>query len=203
MIDIYTFPQRTTPWFVVRLGIISASRFSDVLAGGAGKTRHSYMLKLCNELLSGVHQQGYQSPDMLRGTRQEPAARREYEFITGNSVNEIGFAINNHCGCSPDGLVGADGGIEIKCAKSTVQALIIKAGKMPPKHKPQVQGCMKVMECDWWDFVSYCPDVKDPKDYLFIERIMRDEKYIKRLDNAIELFYSELIEMMEGENNND
>lgn len=194
MIDIYTYPQRSIEWFKIRLGIISASSFSKVLAAGSGKTRQAYMMQLYDELRTGIHKQGYQSPDMLQGTRQEPAARREYEFVTGSNVNEIGFAINNHCGCSPDGLVGADGGIEIKCVKPSVQARTVKANKMPPAHKPQVQGCMMVLGCEWWDFTSYSPDAKD---YLFIKRIKRDEKYIKKLDNAIELFYNELIEMME------
>ena len=202
MIDIYTYPQRSVGWFKIRLGVISASCFGKVLAAGSGKTRHNYMVELYNELRTGIHKQGYQSPDMLRGTRREPDARKEYEFVTGNSVDEIGFAINNHSGCSPDGLVGADGGVEIKCVKPSVQARTVKANKMPPVHRPQVQGCMKVLNCAWWDFVSYSPDAKN---YLFIKRIKRDEKYIKKLDNAIELFYSELIEMMDGkkgENNN-
>jgi hypothetical protein len=193
MIDIYTYPQLSDAWFKIKLGVISASHFSDVLAGGSGKTRYGYMKRLCGEILTGIHRETYCNADMRRGIEQEPAARKEYEFFTGNSVDQIGFAINNNVGNSPDGLVGNYGLIEIKCVIPSVQVETLLQNDMPTAYKAQVQGAMLVMECGWCDFVSYSPDMDR---YLFIKRIHRDGLYVIKLQEAIGLFYRELMEMV-------
>lgn len=193
MIDIYTYPQLSDDWFKIKLGVISASYFSDVLAKGAGKTRSGYMNKLYNEIITGIHRQTYFNADMQRGIEQEPVARKEYEFFTGNSVNQIGFAINGNMGCSPDGLVNICGLLEIKCVLPSVQRKTLLRNDMPSAHKAQVQGAMLVMDCSWCDFVSYSPDMDR---YLFVKRVYRDGPYIIRLQEAINLFYEELMEML-------
>ena len=194
MINIYTFPQCSDAWFKAKLGIMSTSHFSDILAKGKGKTRRSYMTRLCGEILTGVHRETYSNADMRRGIEQEPEARREYEFVTGRSVDTIGFAVNGRYGCSPDGLVGSYGGMEIKCVIPSTQTETLLRNGMPPAHKAQVQGCMLIMECGFWDFVSYSPLMERK---LFIERIYRDGVYIVKLQEALALFYGELTEMVE------
>jgi hypothetical protein len=193
MTKIYTFPQRSAEWFRVRLGVISASHFSDVLAKGKGKIRHAYMTKLCAEILTGTHKEGYCSADMRRGIEQEPAARAEYEFSTGNEVNEIGFAISDNIGCSPDGLININGGLEIKCVIPEVQIETLRRNDVPPGHKAQIQGCMLVLNCVWWDFISYSPLMER---HSFIKRVYRDGPYICHLQDSLDRFYDELMAMV-------
>jgi len=196
MIEIYTMEQGTPEWFKVKLGIISAGSFSKVLAKGSGSTRKGYMLKLAAEILTGEHRETYSNADMARGTEQEPLARAEYEFITGNSVNQIGFAKSGRIGCSPDGLVGSEGGIEIKCVIPEVQIETVLSNKIPSTHKAQIQGCMMILGCQFWDFISYSPLIKG-KNYIFIKREYPDLVYqIANLQSGLIEFIRELDELV-------
>lgn len=199
MIEIYTFPQQSVQWFKIKLGVLSAGSFAKVLAKESKKTqigksvgsRKGYLYKLASEILTGVPQDTYQNSHMERGNTQEPLARVEYEFVTGNSVNEIGFALRGRIGCSPDGLVGSSGGIEIKSVIPSKQIETVLANKIPPSHKAQIQGCMLILDCEWFDFVSYSPLIKN-KNYMFIKRMCRDEDYISNLQGEIIRFIKEL-----------
>jgi len=191
MVTIYTHRQQSPEWFHARLGLISASSFSKVMAKGAGKVRKDYMLKLAAEIITGTHRDTYQNADMIRGNEQEPQARAEYEFITGCSVDQIGFAKRGRISCSPDGLVKSEGGIEIKSVIPEVQIETVIADRIPPSHKPQVQGCMMVLDCEWWDFVSYSPLIKN-KNFMFIKRMYRDNEYIATLESEIVKFIADL-----------
>ena len=193
MAQYFTWPQGSTKWFVCKLGVISASHFSDVLAKGSGKTRHGYMSRLCGEILTGIHRETYCNADMRRGIEQEPMARKEYEFLTGNSVNQMGFIVDEKAGYSPDGLVGNYGLLEIKCVNPNIQVETLLRNDMPPAHKAQVQGGMLIAGCGWCDFVSYSPDMDR---YMFIKRVYRDGPYVIKLQEAINLFYGELMEMI-------
>lgn len=191
MLDIYTMDQGSESWFQCKLGIVSAGSFSKVLAKGSGKTRKSYMLKLAAEIITGERRETYQNSEMERGILQEPKARAEYEFNTGNSVDQIGFAKLGRIGCSPDGLVRSPGGIEVKSVIPEVQIETVVANKIPTTHKPQMQGCMMVMDCEWWDFVSYSPLIKN-KNFIFIKRMHRDQKYIDDLQKELLVFIKDL-----------
>ncbi|MDO9536093.1 MAG: YqaJ viral recombinase family protein [Bacillota bacterium] len=193
--DIYTMEQGSPEWFKIKLGIVSAGSFSKVLAKGSGSTRKGYMLKLAAEILTGEHRETYSNADMARGTGQEPLARAEYEFITGKSVDQIGFAKNNRIGCSPDGLVGSEGGTEIKCVIAETQIETVLSNKIPSTHKAQIQGCMMVLDCLWFDFVSYSPLIKS-KNYIFIKREFRDDAYIAVLESELIIFIKELDELV-------
>lgn len=198
MSEIYTFPQLSPEWFRVKLGIVSAGSFGKVLAKGKNKTRSGYMLKLAAEILTGEHRDTYQSKDMIRGTEQEPQARDEYSFVTGNSVNQIGFCKRGRIGVSPDGLVGSEGGIEIKSVIAETQIETVIANRVPSAHKAQIQGCLFVLDCEWWDFVSYSPLLKNQsRNYIFIKRMFRDEKYIADLQVELIKFIGELDELVE------
>lgn len=195
MLEIFTFPQLSEAWFQIKLGIVSAGSFSKVLAKGEYKVRKTYMLKLAAEILTGTRRETYQDKDMLRGIEQEPAARSEYEFVKGVSVNQVGFARMGRIGASPDGLCGSQGGIEVKSVIPEVQISTIIADKIPPAHKAQMQGCMMILDCEWWDFVSYSPLMKN-KNYIFIKRMFRDQEYIKNLQSEILSFLRELDELV-------
>lgn len=194
--------QGTDEWKQLRLGLITASRFSDVLAKGRGgapsKTRNSYMLQLAAEILTGEPQDSFKNEYMEWGNQTEPQARAMYELDSGNTVEQVSFVRSQwrRVGISPDGLVGDKGGLEIKCPKTTTQIETYLRGEMPPCHKAQVQGSMWIAERDWWDFVSFDPRINGEASY-FCVRVERDEDYIKDLSEKCYEFEKELEHLIE------
>ncbi len=193
--------QGTEEWHEMRRGVITASRFKDVMSKGRGdapsKTRQSYMLELAAESLTGEVEHFEPNKYMKWGTEKEPEAKSMYELITDNEVSEVAFIKHDtlNCGVSPDGLVNADGGLEIKCPKTTTQIETFLSGKMPSQHKAQVQGCMWVTEREWWDFVSFDPRIVGESSF-FTVRVERDEEYIANLAEQISLFDEELQQLI-------
>lgn len=187
--------QGTQEWFDLRLGIPTASRFKDVMAKGAGKTRKSYMLDLAAEILTGVRADFFTNEAMQWGTDKEPQARAMYELDTGNDCAIVAFGANHGCGASPDALIGDNGGIEIKCPNTKTQIETYLAGKMPNSHRAQVQGNMWIFEREWWDFVSFDPRINGDSSY-FCTRIERDDEYIKELDDQCGIFNDELADLI-------
>jgi putative phage-type endonuclease len=185
--------QGSDEWLDMRMGVITASRFSDVLAGGAGKTRLAYMYQLAAETLTRERQDFFTSPAMEWGTKTEPAAREMYEMVSGNLVEQVSFIkfSGKNIGCSPDGLINDDGLIEIKCPKTSTQIETVLSGKMPKIHTAQVQGQLWVSGREWCDFVSFDPRIENENSF-FCQRIYRDEKYIADLDSACLKFCDEL-----------
>jgi putative phage-type endonuclease len=187
--------QGSEEWHAMRLGWITASRFKDVIAGGQGKTRKAYMYQLAAEAITGEREESFSNQYMEWGTATEPQARSMYEFDSGNTVDKVTFVkLNktNEIGISPDGLIGEDGGIEIKCPKTTTQIETYLSGKMPTSHKAQVQGSLWVTGREWWDFVSFDPRI-DGAAGFFLQRIYRDEDYIKELEKKCLDFEIELL----------
>ena len=184
--------QGSDEWFQARLGRATASCFSDVLAKGQGMTRKKYLLKIVTERLTGKVAESFSNSHTDRGAEQEPFARMEYEARSGNIVNEVGFIPHNFlmAGCSPDGLIDLDGGCEIKSVLPNVQIETIRAGKYPTVHIPQVQGCMWVADREWFDFVSYSPDLPENLR-LYVYRVHRDDEYIKTLELEVIKFLQE------------
>ena len=191
--------QRTADWFAARTGKVTASRVKDVLAklksGKPGADRERYLWELVAERLTGQATRHFQNAAMSHGVEYEINARIEYEFRTSESVQEIGFCIHrtfDHFGCSPDGLVGEYGLVEIKCPfNSAVHLQTLIAGEMPAEHMPQVQAQLAVMGREWCDFVSFDPRMPDPYN-CFIARINRDEKYIELMLAEIGAFLEEV-----------
>ena len=193
--------QGTEEWHEMRRGVITASRFKDVMSKGRGtapsKTRHAYMLELAAEVLTGNVEHFEPNKYMQWGTEKEPEAKSMYEFLTDNEVSEVAFIKHDtfNCGVSPDGLVGDNGGIEIKCPKTTTQIETFLSGKMPSQHKAQVQGCIWVTERDYWDFVSFDPRI-DGEASFFNVRVERDDEYIKELAEGIAIFDDQLQDLI-------
>jgi len=103
--------QGSEEWYLARLGKVTGSCFSKVLAKGQGKTRTSYMMQLAAERLTGLPQESYSNGAMEWGSEHEAAARGAYKAINGVSVVEAGFCeLNDDVGVSPDGLVGSSAG---------------------------------------------------------------------------------------------
>jgi hypothetical protein len=195
--------QGTPEWLAARLGHVTASRFSDVLAtrkdGKASAMREAYLMQIVCERLTKTPQPEYTNGAMQWGNEQEPFALMAYEVKTGNIVREVGFlgSVIQWVGCSPDGIIEPDGGLEIKCPYSSAVHVAALRNGMPSEHRAQVQGCMAVTNCAWWDFVSYDPRMPEPLQ-LYIERIKRDDDYInEQLTPAITAFLREVEEVIE------
>lgn len=188
--------QGTEAWFRDRLGRATASEFGAVLAKGEGKTRAAYMRRLVTERLTGKPAETYMNGHMARGQAQEPFARLAYENAYGEPVEEVGFIKHPDImsGCSPDGLIGKRAGGEFKCVVPTVQLETILRGKYPPEHRPQIMGNLWITARDYWDFVSFSPDMPAHLR-LYVYRVERDEAYIKILDYEVRKFLQEVDEL--------
>ncbi len=195
-IQITDCDQGSDDWFRARMGIPTASEFSTVMAvgkgGAASTTRTTYMYKLAGEIVTGRPMTTYTNSYMERGKEWEPEARDLYALLEGVEPRQVGFIRNFGAGCSPDALVGDDGGLEIKTAEPHIQIDRLLRGTLPSDHKAQVQGAMWVTERDWWDFVSYCRDMRP-----LIIRVPRDDLYIATLAEAVARFNDELAALVE------
>lgn len=192
-------PQGTPEWRAARLGKITVSRFGDVLTqpqtkvarerGDLSKTAESYALDLIAERLTGQDQGPPTTAAMRHGIVTEPEAIRVYEAITGQTCDRVGFVSHptiRNVGGSPDGMIGDDGGIEVKCPFNTrIHLSYVLAGVLPAEHVAQVQGLLWVTGRSWWDFVSYDPRLPDVRQAFFLVRVGRNEPYIKRLESKV------------------
>jgi hypothetical protein len=196
MIQIVDCEQNSPEWYAARLGIPTASMFATVMAvgvkGGKSLTRIAYLNKLAGEILTGEPMENYVSDAMERGKLMEDEARDLYTFETGAEPIRVGFVRNGEKGASPDSLIGESGGLEIKSAAAHIQVARLLDGGLPSEHKAQVQGSLWVCEREWWDFCSYCPKLP-----LLCVRVFRDEDYIKKIANEVELFNVELKQTVE------
>ena len=184
--------QLSPEWLSARCGKVTASEFSSVLAKGQGKTRFNYMYKLLAERLSGQSTlDGFISKSILRGIDIEDQARANYELSNCVDVSQVGFVEHDeNIGGSPDGLIGSDGAVEIKCPDSHTHISYLLNG-FPSIYKAQVQGNLWVCERDWLDFVSYDDRLKS--NQLMVMRIRRDEKYISNLKEEVYRFVDALL----------
>lgn len=196
--------QRTEEWFAKRCGKFTGSRFVDVMAKSKrdGKPLKAYsdlVWDLVVERMTGQAQDGVDSFAMRHGRDVEPYARQEYELVTGLAVEQIDFVQHpeySFVGCSPDGLIGDDGGLEMKCPKDSAIHLQRFLDGMGDEFIPQVQGCLWVTGRDWWDWVSYDPRMPESHRLLRL-RIERDDKYIKTLEESVLAAESEVLSIIE------
>lgn len=174
--------QGTDEWKQLRAGLITASPVQDILAEQAG--RKNYIARLVAERLSGEPcGSDYISKEMQWGIDHEPEARALYELTTGRTVTTVGFAVHPEyewSGASPDGLVGDDGMVEIKCPNTATHIETIRTSKIPMKYFAQMQWEMECAEREWCDFVSYDPRIKHEKLMLYIYRVQRDEAFLTK-----------------------
>lgn len=184
--------QRTDEWHAERAGKFTGSRFADVLArnkrtGEPLKAYHDLIWQVVVERMTGKAVEGPSGFALQWGSDVEPYAREAYELETGHVVKQSGFIQHpDHpfVGCSPDGLIGTDGGIEMKCPKNPAVHLERFISGVPDEYLPQVQGCMWVTGRQWWDFVSYDPRMPESHRMLRIS-VLRDDAYISKLAAAV------------------
>ncbi len=183
-------------WIQARLGIPTASRFSSILTPKTMKLSSQadgYMNELLAEWILGRPVDDTQTQFMERGTDMEPSAVAYYEFQREVTTEEVGFCLRDdrRVGCSPDRLVGDNGGLEIKVpgAKKHVSYLL---GNPPEQYKVQIQGGLWICEREFWDFLSYNPDIPS-----VILRCPRDEPFIRKLADVVDAFLDRLEEAKE------
>lgn len=189
MLQVIECEQGSPEWFAARCGLPTASNFSAILAKGEGKTRKSYLNKLAAEIITGEPGESFTTQAMERGREMEAEARDLYEFLTDETMYEVGFIKSGDKGASPDRLVGPNGGLEIKTQRGDLLVETLLANKFPSEHKAQVQGNLWVCEREWWDLVVYWPRMP-----MFRIRAYRDEAYIANLAAEVTRFNADLQE---------
>jgi putative phage-type endonuclease len=152
--------QRTKEWFDARAGRITASSVGAILGHAPYATRDDVMRRMVREY-HGAPTEFEGNIATEYGTRNEAGALTEYIMETGNAVEQIGFISLEHwAGCSPDGLIGEDGGLEIKCPFGLRKdvAPSFKPLKEQPHYYDQVQFSLWVTGRQWWHFYQWSPN---------------------------------------------
>jgi len=189
--------QGSDEWRAARLGKVTASRISDVTArikNGWGASRANYMAELLVERLTGMPTEGYTNSAMQWGNEQEPVARSTYEFMRDCAVELAEFVDHpkiSMSGASPDGLIGGDGLIEIKCPQTATHIETLQGAAVPGKYIAQIQWQLACTGRAWCDWVSFDPRMPANMQ-LFVQRIERDDKLIAELEDHVRTFIAEL-----------
>lgn len=196
--------QNSPEWLKQRAGHVTASRVADVVATrkrGEGElmARKRYRIELLAEILKGRAADHFVTEEMQFGLDNEPLARTAYEMLTGYEVERVGFVLHpriSRCGASPDGLVGEDGGVEIKVPKTETFIEWKIAGVVPEEHRPQMYlnmaCCERTGPVQWWDFFAHDPRLQDGVGN-FLVRLPRDDEKIADMESKIEQFLTELL----------
>jgi len=191
---IHEAPQGSQAWLEARAGIPTASEFDSLITPlwkiRTGEGPASYVARKLAEKWGGPLPSfggtGATSWAMEQGQILESEVIPWYEYETGEHIQRVGFITTDDgmAGCSPDGLIGDDGGIEIKAPQSPKHVEYILAGQLPPDYAAQVYGSLYVTGRAWWKFVSYRRHF--PPLILTIER---DEGICSSIHEAIDRFY--------------
>lgn len=183
--------QGSPEWLLARCGVPTASDFDRILTttGKLSKSRTGYLHKLAGERIAGKPEETYQNGAMQRGTIMEAEAREFYEITTGETIQKVGFCTGDDglYGASPDGLIGEDGGIEIKCPMIGTHVSYLVGRGLPTEYYQQVQGGLLITGRKWWDFISYYPGLKP-----LVVRVVPDAEYQATLEKELVVFCGEL-----------
>ena len=180
-----------------RCGKVTASRMADVMATiktGEAASRANYRAELVAQRLTGQLEAGFTNAAMQWGTEQEPFARASYEIMRGVIVEEVGFVPHPTImmsGASPDGLVGSDGMIEIKCPNTATHIAFLLDGKIPLKYQLQMAWQMACCGRQWVDYASFDPRMPE---YLRLKvvRYAATEAGIPAIEAAVRQFIAEV-----------
>ena len=196
--------QRTDEWFAERLGKVTASNLHKVLSKtktGYGAERGNYLTQLVLERITGQKAESYTNASMQWGIEQEPFARAAYEAARGVMVDEVGFIQHpsiEASGASPDGLVGDDGLVEIKCPDSkTMLEVWLSKSPVEGKYNAQMQWQMACADRSWCDYVVYDPRMP-AKAQLFVVRVNRDDEFIANAETEVRKFLAEVAEKVQA-----
>lgn len=196
--------QRSEEWFAQRRGKVTASRIGDILStlrnGNWAASRKNYAAQLVTERLTGKDPEPFINEHIQWGIDQEAPAREAYTKATGNAVEEVGFVDHptiGLAGASPDGLIGEEGLVEIKCPTTATHIERLLGAEIPEAYRLQMLWQMACTGRRWCDFVSFDPRL--PEDMqVFIQRFERDDKEVKHVENEIEIFLNEVAGTVEA-----
>jgi putative phage-type endonuclease len=196
-LDTTQLVQGSKEWLAARCGSLGAASINDIMARtktGFSASRANVMARMIAERLTGMPQDGYKSPAMMHGTATEPDARAAYEFMTDATVTQVGLVLHptiKGTHASPDGLVGDDGLMEIKCPQTATHIETLSTETIDTKHIRQMQWQMACTGRDWCDFVSYDPRLPESMS-IFIKRVSRDDALINEMEECVTAFLEEL-----------
>lgn len=189
--------QGSDEWFAARCGKATASKISHIMArtkSGYSASRDNYLAELVLQRLTSKPSDGFTSAAMQWGIDTEAQARAAYDFESGNLVTEVGFILHptiGDSGASPDGIIGDDGLLEIKCPNSATHLDFILSSVVDKKYVIQMQWQMACTGRKYCDFVSFDP--RFPlRHQMKIVRIARDDKYISELESEVVIFLGEV-----------
>jgi putative phage-type endonuclease len=195
----YPYEQGSVAWLKERCGCLTASRMADATAflkgGKEAEARKKYKIELIAERMTDTMVSRFVNDAMAWGIEKEPLARARYEEVTGELVQLCGFAIHGdipYFGASPDGLIGEDGLIEIKCPTSETYAGWLIGGVVPEQHKPQMLAQMAVTGRSFVDFFAFDPRVKVASHQHFLRRYEPAEEDILAVEDAAKKFLAEV-----------
>lgn len=189
--------QRTDDWFAARAGKVTASALHKVMArtkSGWGADRTNYHAQLVTERLTGRPADSFSNSAMQWGIDTEPQARAAYAFQMDEAPVEVGFLDHPTIamsGASPDGLVGQNGMLEIKCPNTATHIATLDGAEIDRKYLLQMQWQMACAERNWCDFVSYDPRLP-PAMQLHIRRVERDDELLADLAQHVTEFLAEV-----------
>ena len=191
-----SFEQRSDAWYKARLGNPGASEFSNIITseGNLSKSRENFMFRLAAEKIRGKSDEAFQSEAMVNGQAKEEEARIFFQLIQHIKIKKVGMIYKDRqklFHTSPDGLIGSDSGIEIKCPLAKTQAKYLIEKKLPTQFFVQIQGNLYVSERKYWWFMSYCDSMKP-----LLIRVERDKKFISILHIQLIKFCAELREII-------
>ncbi len=189
--------QGSPEWHAQRCGRVTASRIADVMAKtktGWGASRANYAAQLVAERLTGTVVDGYKNEAMEWGIATEAEARGSYEFYTDTVVSPVGFIPHPTIamsGASPDGYIGTEGILEVKCPNTATHIETLLGQAVPSKYILQMQWQMACTGRLWGDFVSFDPRMPEEMR-LFVKRVARDEGRIKEITGCVIEFLAEI-----------
>jgi putative phage-type endonuclease len=189
--------QGSDAWFQSRMGKVTASRVADVIAKtktGYSTSRDNYMAQLVCERMTNTVAESFTNSAMQWGTETEPLARAAYEAHADVLVDEVAMITHptiEAAGASPDGLVGDDGVLEIKCPNTATHIDTLLTQTVPGKYITQMQWQMACTGRKWCDFVSFDPRMSDGLQ-LFVKRVDFDPVYVAMLEKEVVQFLTEL-----------
>ena len=184
--------QGSPEWFEIRVGKVTASHAQAI--GNNGKGLDTYLLEVASEMFSSSEKEHYSNEHTERGNELEPIARSMYELQNDVEVEEIGFAeYNDFVGCSPDGLVGKDGMIEIKCPDDKTYFNLLMNEKIDNAYIWQCQMNMLILERKWCDLVFYNPNFEKS---MKIFRLEPDKEMFSKLKEGFEKAEAEITRLV-------
>lgn len=196
---ILTLKQGSDAWFDARMGVPTASRFSDIITAKTGVLSTSakrYAAELLCER-KGFNHQIPLTMDMEHGMITEHEARNWWQFRYDQDITQVGMVTTDdgRIACSPDGLIWDDettgAGWECKCPQPKTHMMYLMAQELPDAYKQQVHGSMWVCEVDTWHFMSYCAGMEP-----FMLEVKRDD-YTDKVGQALTIFADQLDQLWE------